>query len=572
MTKRQRGLDSYDHGSRLPTFTHQPLTNLETYVDTNLAPCRSDIKPPRGKLPSLDIIFTSQVKMLKSLAASLALASVSFAAEIVFDWSIGWVSAAPDGVSRQLDAPGSYWYHSHNGGQYPDGLRGPLIVHDPEDPYAGQYDEEVLLTTSDWYHSQVPDLITQLLSTSNTKFLPPIPDAILLNDTNQGKFHFTPGKTYKIRFIGMAAFASTFFNLQGHTMTVIEVDGTYVEKQETDFIRVAPAQRYTVLVTALPTAEKNYAFIAALDVNRDFAHDPTPVFPLNITGYIIYDESQAYPLPYTVDQFLPVEDLSLASLETPALLPPPTRPIQLDFTFGFDAQGIPRTFFNNITYVEQKVPSLFTAFSTGTDNDNPTIYGTVNPFVAHRGDIVQIVINNGDAGIHPFHLHGHQFQIVAKGESNSGPFNGDGSNFPANPVRRDTVAVNANSYAVLRFSADNPGVWLFHCHIEWHVIMGLMATIIEIPEELRGLAIPADHQAVCDVQSIPTAGNAAGNTNNFLDMTGANITPKVPDQGATFQSGCATTKTCEKRATRRSQRNRISQRVPVGHNEYAETF
>ena len=36
-------------------------------------------------------------------------------------------------------------------GQYPDGLRGPLIVHDPNDPYVGTYDEEVILTVSDWY-------------------------------------------------------------------------------------------------------------------------------------------------------------------------------------------------------------------------------------------------------------------------------------------------------------------------------------------------------------------------------------------------------------------------------------
>lgn len=35
-------------------------------------------------------------------------------------------------------------------GQYPDGLRGPMIVHDPNDPYKGKYDEEVILTISDW--------------------------------------------------------------------------------------------------------------------------------------------------------------------------------------------------------------------------------------------------------------------------------------------------------------------------------------------------------------------------------------------------------------------------------------
>lgn len=35
-------------------------------------------------------------------------------------------------------------------GQYPDGMRGPLIIHDPADPYAGQYDEEYILSVSDW--------------------------------------------------------------------------------------------------------------------------------------------------------------------------------------------------------------------------------------------------------------------------------------------------------------------------------------------------------------------------------------------------------------------------------------
>jgi iron transport multicopper oxidase len=40
--------------------------------------------------------------------------------------------------------------HSHDMGQYPDGLRGPFIVQDPNDPYKGKYDEEHILTVSDW--------------------------------------------------------------------------------------------------------------------------------------------------------------------------------------------------------------------------------------------------------------------------------------------------------------------------------------------------------------------------------------------------------------------------------------
>jgi iron transport multicopper oxidase len=52
-------------------------------------------------------------------------------------------------------------------GQYPDGLRGPLIVHEPQgqDPFKGQYDEEVILTVSDWYASLNPvaDIVALLM-------------------------------------------------------------------------------------------------------------------------------------------------------------------------------------------------------------------------------------------------------------------------------------------------------------------------------------------------------------------------------------------------------------------------
>jgi iron transport multicopper oxidase len=47
----------------------------------------------------------------------------------------------------QVNQPGSYWYHSHNKGQYIDGLRGSLIIHDPAAPF--KFDEEITLTVSD---------------------------------------------------------------------------------------------------------------------------------------------------------------------------------------------------------------------------------------------------------------------------------------------------------------------------------------------------------------------------------------------------------------------------------------
>jgi len=86
--------------------------------------------------------------------------------------------------------------------------------------------------------------------------------------------------------------------------------------------------------------------------------------------------------------------------------------------------------------------------------------------------------------------------------------------------------VNANSSIVLRFVADNPGVYSFHCHIEWHIEAGLMATFIEAPDMLQAnLTIPEDHLEICKTLGIPTTGNAAGNTVDHFDLTGANTTP-----------------------------------------------
>jgi len=47
-----------------------------------------------------------------------------------------------------VNQPGTYWWHAHVGAQYSDGLRAPLIVHDPKDPYIGEYDEEHTVTLS----------------------------------------------------------------------------------------------------------------------------------------------------------------------------------------------------------------------------------------------------------------------------------------------------------------------------------------------------------------------------------------------------------------------------------------
>ena len=86
-----------------------------------------------------------------------------------------------------------------------------------------------------------------------------------------------------------------------------------------------------------------------------------------------------------------------------------------------------------------------------------------------EGQVVEIVFQNaralnGAAEFHPWHLHGHSFWIVGQGQGNYNETLIADYNLK-NPLLRDTFVLQPLSWIVVRFIADNPGVWLFHCHI-----------------------------------------------------------------------------------------------------------
>ena len=411
-----------------------------------------------------------------------------------------------------------------------------------------------MLTVTDWYHDQAPYLINTYLSAAkNPDGGEPVPYSALFNEAQNIKFSISPGKTYFVRIISMAAFAATYVHFDQHEMTIIEIDGVYTEKQTANTIYVTAAQRYGVLIKAKPTASKNYAFLGSFDLNM-FDSVPGYLNP-NVTGYLVYDEYQPLPAePPTLSSFNAIDDFTLVPYDQQALLgnPDQTITLNMDFTVidgqnrcvtiilatepclaGIDADIECRAVFNNVTYVDQKVPSLMTALSVGSYATNPKVYGTgSNPSVLHYNSIVEIVVNNFDTGGHPFHLHGHQFQVAARSAVGAGTYNGDTSHFPAIPMRRDTVMTNTGGYLVLRYKADNPGVFLFHCHIEWHVAAGLSATMVEAPLELqKQQSIPAAQLQTCKSEGIPTLGNAAANTQNPLNLTGANTAPPPNPMG-----------------------------------------
>ncbi|KAF8855141.1 hypothetical protein BDZ45DRAFT_676433 [Acephala macrosclerotiorum] len=423
----------------------------------------------------------------------------------------------------KVTQPGTYWYHAHIGGQYIDGFRGPLVVNDVNAPY--RVDTEYVMTLTDLYHAQAPGLINYYQSqdnANNNNGAEPVPNSILINEAQNVKFSITPGKKYLFRIINMGAFAPQYLQFDQHDITVVEIDGVYTQPYTVSQLFITVAQRYSVILTAKTTSTQNFAIKASMYTDMFNPQVIPAAFNTEVSAFLVYNAALAMPAPLSLTP-QPFDDSVFVPYDQMPLLDPPTLPIYMTVSFGTNGNGQYRGYINGIDYVPQKVPTLYTAmYGPAADINNAAIYGQQsNPIVLPYGAVVELTLSNHDSFAHPFHLHGHNFQVVGRDPG--------GANFPINipsgpPMRRDTVLMMADGSVTIRFVADNPGVTLFHCHIEWHVEAGLTATFIEAPTELQALDlyVPVSHRSACAAQGIAMKGNAAGNTKDYTDLTGAN--------------------------------------------------
>ncbi|ODV64382.1 ferroxidase FET3 [Ascoidea rubescens DSM 1968] len=445
-----------------------------------------------------------------------------------------------------LEQSGLYWYHSHTAGQFADGFRAPFVIHDKnttsgEDEFPYEYDEEVILTISDWYHQDNVELTKDFLDLYNPTGAEPIPESLLINEGMNLTWKVEPNKTYLVRLVNTGAFVSQIFFIEDHQLEVVEVDGVYVEKNITDHIYVTSAQRYSFLLHTKNSTDKNFAIMQLCD--QDMLDVPGNL-NTNETSYLIYNEDADLPTEayiYDWEDFL--DDYYLSPLSGSELLEDPDYQIVVEVTMNNLNDGKNYAFFNNLTYVAPKVPTLMTLLSAGELATDAAIYGSnTNTFVLQHNEVIELVLNNADAGKHPFHMHGHHFQLVQRGpdytdETDPVPYDEENADeFRDVPLSRDTVFVRPNSYIVLRFKADNPGVWIFHCHIEWHMIQGLSLILVEAPLQVQkdeGQQLTENHISICEAAGVLPSGNAAANTEDFFDLTNENVQVKDLPSGFT---------------------------------------
>ncbi|KAJ3677322.1 hypothetical protein LUZ60_003046 [Juncus effusus] len=115
------------------------------------------------------------------------------------------------------------------------------------------------------------------------------------------------------------------------------------------------------------------------------------------------------------------------------------------------------------------------------------------------GSVVDVILQNANtltpnnSETHPWHLHGHDFWVLGYGFGKFDPKTNPKKYNLKDPILKNTVAVHTLGWTALRFKADNPGVWAFHCHIESHFFMGTGVVFEEgvdkvgkLPESIMG--------------------------------------------------------------------------------------
>lgn len=450
----------------------------------------------------------------------------------------------------KLDKAGTYFYHGHYGMQKSAGLYGSLIVEvakGENEPF--KYDGELNLLLSDWWHKSFHEQQVDLFS-KPMRWVGE-PQSLLINGRGQYNcslaahfnnsstsrcklrgdeqyapkvLHVYPNKTYRLRIASTTSLSLLNLAIENHKMLLIEADGNYIQPFSVQNMDISSGESYSVLFTTDQHPKRNYWISISVR-----GRNPKTPQGLTILNYHLHSASRIPESPPPVAPRWDDESYSKAfHNKIFALKGNPKPPAKHDRrlvllnTQNF-IEGYTKWAINNVSLVLPSTPylgSIRYGLSNGFDQKPPPDsyghgYDVMKPasnknstygsgvYMLRFNATVDVILQNANmikdnvSEIHPWHLHGHDFWVLGYGEGkftdkDEGRFN------LKNPPFRNTVVVFPYGWTALRFVANNPGVWAFHCHIEPHLHMGMgvvfaegVRQIKEIPSEALSCGLTA---------------------------------------------------------------------------------
>jgi len=340
---------------------------------------------------------------------------------------------------------GTRWYHTHtmagqdlHRGAY-TGQFGFLFVESANN--LGNYDQEVFLALREWEPFFNPeedddeDETTAGPQPERPKVLDTNPSGLevgyqlfSINDKALGAgepIRVRPGQRVLVHLLNASASMNRRIALPGHKFQIVAMDGNPVPTpQSVDVMYIGPGERIDAIV------EMNQPGAWILGTTTDDAR--------NAGMGVVVEYASQHKQPQWV---------------APANAP-------WDYTiFGRSGSQPPPD--STIDMIFQKIPSGAGLFNSWTVNGKE--YPHDQEFVLKQGSRYRLVFRNRSEDDHPLHLHRHLFELVEiNGKTTAG-------------IMKDTVIVPGYGRATVDLVADQPGLTLFHCHIQQHMDYGFKA-------------------------------------------------------------------------------------------------
>ncbi|KAI0206227.1 multicopper oxidase-domain-containing protein [Astrocystis sublimbata] len=359
-------------------------------------------------------------------------------------------------------------------------------------------------------------------------------------------------ETHRLRFINVGGYSYFQVAVDEHSdLQIVEVDGNIVEPTSGSPLLIAPGQRYSAVLRADHT--KGAFWLRARMVTSCFAEQKLPENGIEEAKAIVHytnnlrtrhddhddmdteefgddDDDEGDPvLPQTTSD-LPFLSSCRDLSSTTDFLPSPSQaaPEVADYSWHLRVnlaigdwrlqRGVlnSSSFRPNLTH-----PTLHRVLDGLAQNDESFVVDGINKAAFNpeselvisnkQVETVDMVLQNMDENSHPFHLHGTSMWVLGAGHGyfpgyealgflpeGKGLLDTANKTIIGNPLKRDTISVEGFGWALLRFVADNPGVWLFHCHVIWHSEAGMGMQFVARVDDLRGLQVPGEARGLCD--------------------------------------------------------------------------
>uniref|UniRef100_A0ACD5YHY0 Uncharacterized protein n=1 Tax=Avena sativa TaxID=4498 RepID=A0ACD5YHY0_AVESA len=424
---------------------------------------------------------------------------------------------------------GTLWWHAHISFLRAT-VYGALVIL-PRSGYPfPKPDREEILILGEWWNANVVDL-------QEMAFLTGFParqaDAYTINGkpgdlyncsapNQKHRFEVRQNETCLLRIINAALNTPLFFKVANHSFTVVAADACYTTPYKTDVVVIAPGQTVDALMAADAAVGGRY-YMAASPYDSGVPSGP-PFSRTVATAVLGYDggapNTTTPPALPRMPEFRDTDTAHgfLSNLTALVLPGRPTVPLAVDtrmfVTVGMGvadcrpeqtlcnrSSTVFASSMNNASFVAPGNTSMLQAHYdnvtsgvytrdfpdtppvvfdyTSDASDNATMqYTTKSTRVKtlRYNQTVEMVLQNTRLiakESHPMHLHGFNFFVLAQSFGNYDEATAVPQFNLVNPQERNTIAVPTGGWAVIRFVADNPGIWYMHCHFEAHLDLGL---------------------------------------------------------------------------------------------------